>query len=112
MLSKQRKAHTHRDHREWLSLQEIEDTLYWQLATNFITERNKEKSVRDGVSKKNERKKIKWRLNYLRGLSLEVRLNEFILRVEVSHVDNEILKDKHVAEGCDNSGLGKITVKS
>jgi len=42
------------------------------------------------------REKTKW-INYLRGLSLEVRLNEFILRVEVSHVDNEILKDKHVA---------------
>ena len=51
-------------------------------------------------------------ISHLGGLSLEVRLDEFILGVEVCHVDNEILKDKHVAEGCDNSGLGKITVKS
>jgi len=35
MLSKQHKAHTHRDHRELLFLQEIEDTLNWQLAGNF-----------------------------------------------------------------------------
>jgi hypothetical protein len=48
MLNKQHKVHTHRDHLELLFLQEIEDTLNWQLAGYF---KKTKKNQLDGVSK-------------------------------------------------------------
>ena len=49
-------------------------------------------------------------MHYLHVLALQVGLDALVLRIEVGHIDNQVLKHEHVSQGRNDCRPGKVSV--